>query len=66
MTDNKTIPHFLNNKKNLILNKINIYPQKTQILKINVVHLKLYTNRLGYTCKWSPTLNKDEKNEWLI
>ena len=21
---------------------------------------------LGYTCEWSPTLNKDEKNEWLI
>ena len=21
---------------------------------------------LGYTCKWSSTLNKNEKNEWLI
>ena len=21
---------------------------------------------LGYMCEWSPTLNKDEKNEWLI
>ena len=21
---------------------------------------------LGYTCEWSPTLNENEKNEWLI
>ena len=46
------------------MNIVHVPPNSTKHKFLN--KFGSYGTMLGYTCEWSPTLNKDENNEWLI